>query len=1012
METIEQAIDMYRQTEDPKYLTKIERAKIDNNTSTSEGFPSLYDRDFKKRLYSKREFLPYMNSINTSTFTLEQHQVFVAKLMNPITPYNGLLLFHNVGTGKTCTALTIAEQFTNKRAHIIHPKTLRETWMNEIYNPDKHDTEQCLGGLYRDTTQNRINKYALKRKYQFHTPDKLGNEYQRHVDDETLNSWLFSQFENTIIIVDEVHHAREIKQNEKKAFELLGIIADRVPGVKMLFLSATPMYDDANEIEQIKNILTRLDKIQENVSLEWFASRYVSYMRAYNVENFPVRLTPSQVGIKPVLTEKNAPSKTPTGEKITEGSHLRFIECIPTPPSNRQKELLQLAMDNTKYRGFVDQIPNIVFPNDSIGSDGLLTVVSRTNDNPVQFKYINNIFRPTEFPKYAPKLASIVDAIQRSTGVVFVYTEYKDSGVYPLAMALEEAGFNRMVGPNKWSNIASKRTKNGQGYMILHGDESDAIGPMLHAIQDDKNIHGEIVKIVLATQVAGEGISLKHVREIHIVEPWYNMNRLEQVIGRAIRNKSHEYLPLERRNVVVCHHVLQDPKDTCESIEIQRYRNAIMKQISISKTERLLKENAIDCGLNYAKLIRENTQRRHIITSRETHIKSFSLDDNDYSKECDYMKCGLKCSIMPPERKNDLSTYYPAQMIHEIETMKRTIQERIREGAIVLPFPEDTIEKLAFVDMVEQKERFEGPNGTCGYLIVIGNGYVFQPEIIEDPKLLMEHRHRIIDNVQPPKHSSMALHKTFSLSMRSSVKTKEEREKSLDAAYKTLIENWNKIVNEICNVSYVQRDNIDTMAVNCIAIEQTPEIHKLLYYGRNMPSWILETLKRTKRGMVSESGTIIIANVYTSKGDNTIQFNILTLNDGKIEQCDSKMEQEYWSFLTKDIDKKRPDNSLAVLNPLSKEEDRFKLTISTVRTSAFRSIGRVCRTWNIQDIFNSMQKLFGNELGIRTRKEIKKNNVCTYFHYLLLKNKPEYFLHGAELMAHAYQEENGYPGSG
>ena len=38
---------------------------------------------------------------------------------------------------------------------------------------------------------------------------------------------------------------------------------------------------------------------------------------------------------------------------------------------------------------------------------------------------------------------------------------------------------------------------------------------------------------------------------MHILDPWYNMNRSEQIIGRAVRSKSHCMLPYAKRNVEI-----------------------------------------------------------------------------------------------------------------------------------------------------------------------------------------------------------------------------------------------------------------------------------------------------------------------------------------------------------------------------------------------------------------------------------------------------------------------------
>ena len=57
------------------------------------------------------------------------------------------------------------------------------------------------------------------------------------------------------------------------------------------------------------------------------------------------------------------------------------------------------------------------------------------------------------------------------------------------------------------------------------------------------NNRGEIIKIFMITSSGAEGISLKNVRYVHIMEPYWNFIRIDQVFGRAIRMKSHMDLP-------------------------------------------------------------------------------------------------------------------------------------------------------------------------------------------------------------------------------------------------------------------------------------------------------------------------------------------------------------------------------------------------------------------------------------------------------------------------------------
>ena len=66
-------------------------------------------------------------------FSLLTHQKIVRDYMNLYTPYRGLLLFHGLGSGKTCTSIAIAEGMKNgKRIVIMTPASLRRNYMEEL----------------------------------------------------------------------------------------------------------------------------------------------------------------------------------------------------------------------------------------------------------------------------------------------------------------------------------------------------------------------------------------------------------------------------------------------------------------------------------------------------------------------------------------------------------------------------------------------------------------------------------------------------------------------------------------------------------------------------------------------------------------------------------------------------------------------------------------------------------------------------------------------------------------
>ena len=85
-------------------------------------YPSLDDTEFNKKITLKKEFLDTKQDLEikpvekqsdilcNSEFELAPHQMFVRNFLSFQTPYNGLLLFHGLGTGKTCSAISVCEE--------------------------------------------------------------------------------------------------------------------------------------------------------------------------------------------------------------------------------------------------------------------------------------------------------------------------------------------------------------------------------------------------------------------------------------------------------------------------------------------------------------------------------------------------------------------------------------------------------------------------------------------------------------------------------------------------------------------------------------------------------------------------------------------------------------------------------------------------------------------------------------------------------------------------------------
>ena len=297
---------------------------------------------------------------------------------------------------------------------------------------------------------------------------------------------------------------------------------------------------------------------------------------------------------------------------------------------------------------------------DLTGRKGLSRIMKFVdNQSPPEkgsFEYKTNkygrIFSQDEIGKYSNKIKFICDQIVKSNGILLIYSQYIDGGLIPMALALEEMGIQRFGGKNLFK---TKPTKTNVGntlnssYIFISGDPriSPNNDKEVKAVTSENNINGEQIKIILISKAGSEGVDFKFIRQVHILEPWYNMNRIEQIIGRAVRNMSHKDLDFEQRNVEIYLHatLLDDNKE--ESADLYVYRVAEYKSVQIGKVSRILKEVAVDCILNHDQInfTQKNmeTSVKQILSSGKV-INDFPIGDVPNTAACDYMDtCEFKC---------------------------------------------------------------------------------------------------------------------------------------------------------------------------------------------------------------------------------------------------------------------------------------------------------------------------------------------------------------------------------
>jgi len=436
-----------------------------------------------------------------------------------------------------------------------------------------------------------------------------------------------------------------------------------------------------------------------------------------------------------------------------------------------------------------------------IGKQGLSNImtykiVNKPNELCYDFQYKPNvlekygrIFSQEHIGKYSSKIATITNSIKQSNGIIIVYSQYIDGGVVPLALTLEEMGFSRYGFASYTKNLFDKPTSEqidaitmkpysefikgtgtvtGAGtdtvnkfrpakYVMITGDKHFSPNNLadLKYITNPDNKNGELVKVVLITQAAAEGLDFKNIRQIHIMTPWYNMNRSEQIIGRGVRNLSHCQLPFAERNVeIYLHATLPTEEAKVETVDLYVYRFAEKKAIKIGTVTRLLKEIAVDCLLNIGqtnftvdKLLAMEKNKNIKINLASRKEIDYQIGDRPFTEICDYMdNCNFTCSpnVQINEEQVDKTTYNEEHSKMNYAAIVKRIRQLYREQSFykrdtlmtlinltrIYPIPHIDYALSKFID--NKNELLNDKYGRPGYLINSGEYYAFQPVEITD----------------------------------------------------------------------------------------------------------------------------------------------------------------------------------------------------------------------------------------------------------------------------------------
>ena len=597
-------------------------------------YPSISSPDFNTEIYQKQEFrVPEVETLEYFPVVkgdLMAHQVIISRMLSSHTPYDGILLLHEMGTGKTCGSIAILEQIRsenngfNQFIYVCSSDALRENFKSEFKGV-------CTKGDYEDV--NLCSKKIFTMTYNGFLKKFKGTKF----------------LENAVVIIDEVHNIR-------RTSSVFGEILKSGRNVKSILMSGTPMTDSPSGIAYVMNMILPDDKKlpvnedfydnlnEDNIKLlrSAFKGR-ISYIKAIPAVGINKRFMEN-----PDVPVPGFKHYKVCASEMSEHQHLIYQKALEADLKDGTSAAYSNSLQASSFVGDDNKYQQVDLQNFKINFAGKDTVE----------KKLEHLAKYSK--KYADSIRMILDPKNKNKNI-FIFNKYiRGGGLNMFAYLLKSFGFGSVSGSD-----VNRLTPGYNRYILLTGDPNIDKTTLIERFNQDNNKNGEYIRVVLASDAISEGYTFKNVQVIDIHSPWFQFAKISQAIARGIRFGSHKALleTMDSVDVDIYLRVSVPPKNSLSDaemgygVDVSAYKTAEDKDVIVKRIEHIIKEESIDSRVNFAR------------NSRPSEM--------DFTRDCDYMECKYKPFPFETDKitsKMDYSTfqlYYSDQsdMIDDIKDL-------------------------------------------------------------------------------------------------------------------------------------------------------------------------------------------------------------------------------------------------------------------------------------------------------------------------------------------------------
>ena len=312
-------------------------------------------------------------------------------------------------------------------------------------------------------------------------------------------------FKNKSVIVDEAHNLRNENMYNLYIASALQLAS------KVILLTATPVINYLNDLSVLVNIVKGEDLLPSDRML--FDQMYYDEEKMVLInQKILFDKIKNTISYYKIDDDENYPKST-----------IHYVEI----------EMSHEQIDEYIYyiRKIIYEGGDIVSGVDILNIDYGLLPSKKRNFFLNVTRQLSNTVKNSET---SPKIKAIFDKIVEGPYPIIVYSNFLKNGIYTLAILLEKEKIS-------YKSITGYTT-NDKLEMIVN------------------NYNNGAYKVLLLSSAGSESLDLKKTRQIHIMEPHWHQSKIDQVIGRSIRYKSHSDLPLSERHVDIYRWISVFPK--------------------------------------------------------------------------------------------------------------------------------------------------------------------------------------------------------------------------------------------------------------------------------------------------------------------------------------------------------------------------------------------------------------------------------------------------------------------